>query len=121
MLGVLQKRSSPSKGAPDRRGSERFPIVRDVCYRVLDRRRASEVGTGKTVNISSTGVLFSASKPVMLGKRLELSISWPVRLDGECRLKLVVRGRVVRCEGTLVAIEMEKSEFHTQGTGALKL
>ncbi len=121
MLGVLQKRSSPSKGAPDRRGSERFPIVRDVCYRVLDGRRASEVGTGQTIDISSTGVLFWAQKAVMPGKQLELSISWPVRLDGECSLKLVVWGRVVRCHETLAAIEIEKSGFHTQGTGALKL
>jgi hypothetical protein len=121
MLGVWQKWWSTPREAVERRASDRFPIVRGVRYKVLGSKSASEVGAGQTINISSTGVLFSASKPVMLGETLELSISWPVRLNGQCRLKLVVWGKVVWCHETLVAIEIKKSEFHTQGTGALKL
>jgi hypothetical protein len=83
-----------------------------------ERQNGAKVCGGKTVNISSTGVLFWAQEPVKRGKRLGLSISWPAQLDGECELKLVVTGRVVRCEGALVAIEIERYEFRTQGSGA---
>jgi hypothetical protein len=86
---------------------------------VLSNKDGSELGVGRTVNISSGGVLFTASNPLNPGRRLELSISWPAQLDGKCGLKLVAKGRVVRCEGTAVAVEVEKYEFRTQGTGAL--
>jgi hypothetical protein len=115
--------SSMSAETFDRRGSERFPIVRDVRYRALNRNSDSAGGTGKTVNMSSTGVLFSTQDhPMYAGKRLELSISWPARLDRKCGLKLVVRGRVVRCKGALAAIAAEKHEFRTVGSkGGLEL
>ena len=43
----------------DRRHSDRFPIEREVRYRVLNKRSSEETGDGKTVNISSSGVLFT--------------------------------------------------------------
>jgi len=46
---------------------------------------------------------------------MELSISWPVRLDGKCGLKLVACGRIAGCEGTSVALRIEKYEFRTTG------
>jgi hypothetical protein len=101
----------------DRRGSERFPIVRDVRYKLPSIRREAEVGTGKTINMSSSGVLFSTQDhPMNAGKRLEVSVSWPFQLDQKCGLKLVVRGRVVRCKRTTVAIEIERYEFRTVGS-----
>jgi hypothetical protein len=108
-----------SADASERRASDRFPIVRDVRYKLPSSNRSPLAGTGQTINISSNGVLFSAQEPMVPGKRLELSISWPAQLDGKCGLKLVARGRVVRCRGTAVAIEIEKYEFRTQGSGAL--
>src|SRR5580704_13015680 len=43
----------------DRRHSDRFPIEREVRYRVLNKRSSEEIGDGKTINISSSGVLFT--------------------------------------------------------------
>ncbi len=94
-----------------------FPIVREVRYKVRNSTGVVEIGTGETINISSTGVLFNAQAPLPPGKRIELSISWPVQLDGKCGLKLVACGRVVRCEGTNVALKIEKHEFRTTGRG----
>jgi hypothetical protein len=93
----------------------RFPIVREVRYKVMNSKGAVEIGTGETINISSKGVLFNAHVPLPSGKRIELSINWPAQLDGKCGLKLVARGRIVRCEGTNVALEIEKYEFRTAG------
>ncbi len=95
----------------------RFPIVLEVNYRVMISKGAVGIGAGKTINISSTGVLFNARAPLSPGKRIELSISWPAQLDGKYDLKLVICGRIVRCEGTNVALEIEKHEFRTAGRG----
>jgi hypothetical protein len=98
----------------DRRHSDRFPIEREVRYRVITKRGGDEAGDGKTVNISSSGVLFTSEHILLPGRRLELSISWPAQLNNKCALKLVARGRVVRFEQGRAAIEIQQYEFRTQ-------
>ena len=99
----------------DRRHSDRFPVEREVRYRVLNKRSGEEMGEGKTINISSSGVLFTSEHVLLPGRRLELSISWPAQLDNRCALKLVARGRVVRFVAGRAAIEIQQYEFRTQG------
>ncbi len=98
----------------DRRHSDRFTIQREVRYRVLNKRGGEEAGEGKTLNISSSGVLFTTEQMLLPGRRLELSISWPAQLNDKCALKLVARGRVIRFEEHRVAIEIQQYEFKTQ-------
>jgi hypothetical protein len=100
----------------DRRHSDRFPIEREVRYRVLNKRSSEETGDGKTVNISSSGVLFSVDHMLLPGRRMELAISWPAQLNNKCALKLVARGRVVRFEGGRAAIEIQQYEFRTHSS-----
>lgn len=104
------------EGTRDRRSADRFPIVRDVRYRVLNGRDFVETGGGETVNMSSSGILFTTEHDLQEGRRLELSVSWPARLDDKCQLKLVAKGRVVRAEEGKVAMTIEKYEFRTRGT-----
>jgi hypothetical protein len=103
-------------GQSDRRHSDRFPIEREVRYRVLSKRSAEEMGDGKTVNISSSGVLFTSGHVLLPGRRLELSISWPAQLNNKCALKLVARGRIVRFEDGRAAMEIQQYEFRTQSS-----
>lgn len=103
-----------SREVRERRHNDRFPIEREVRYRVLSKRAGEESGDGKTINISSSGVLFTSDHVLLPGRRLELSISWPAQLDGKCPLKLVARGRVVRFEEGRAAIEIQQYEFRTQ-------
>jgi hypothetical protein len=99
----------------DRRHSDRFPIEREVHYRVLNHRDGDETGDGITVNISSSGVLFTTETRLPVGRRVELSVSWPAKLDDRCPLKLMARGRVVRLDGDgRAAIEIHQYEFRTQ-------
>ncbi len=100
----------------DRRGADRFPIEREVRYKILNRKSVDEVGFGKTINMSSNGVLFSTEQHLLPGKRLEISISWPAQLDSKVSLKLVARGRVVRSAENQAAIEIHQYEFRTQAT-----
>ena len=97
----------------DRRTSDRFPIQREVRYRLLKGRTVLGSGGGMTVNMSSVGVLFASQGPLSIGNRLELSVSWPAKLNNQCLWKLVARGRVVRTEGLKAALEIEQYEFRT--------
>lgn len=112
----MQSNSKGVKDANDRRGSDRFPIEREVRYKVLSERSADEAGSGKTVNMSSSGVLFTSEHFLLPGKRVEVSISWPAQLNNTRNLKLVARGRVVRCENGKAALEIQQYEFRTSGS-----
>lgn len=79
----------------DRRGADRFPIEREVRYKVISTKSADEIGTGRTINMSSNGILFTSDHMLLPGRRLELSVSWPAQLNYETPLKLVARGRVI--------------------------
>jgi PilZ domain len=106
------------KDKDDRRGADRFPIEREVRFKVLSRKSSaeSESGTGVTVNMSSNGVLFTTDHYLLPGRRLEVSISWPAQLNSKVALKLVARGRVVRSEAGRAAIEIHQYEFRTQAS-----
>lgn len=106
--------STPEFNTNERRHSDRFPIEREVRYRVLNKRSAEETGDGKTLNISSSGVLFTSEHILLPGRRMELAISWPAQLDNKTSLKLVARGRVVRFEHGRAALEIQQYEFRTQ-------
>jgi hypothetical protein len=97
----------------ERRHSDRFPIEREVRYRIINKRGSEEAGEGKTINMSSAGVLFTCERMLVPGRRVELSISWPAQLNDKCALKLVARGRVVRFEEGRTAIEIQQYEFRT--------
>lgn len=103
----------------DRRKNSRFPITQDLRYRLIGGRGTLTWGSGKTLDISSNGVLFAAEAPLPPGKRVELAVSWPAQLNGKCAMKLVARGRVIRCRGNDVAVEIDKYEFRTQGSKGL--
>ncbi len=102
----------------DRRHSDRFPIEREVRYRCLNKTGNEDAGDGSTINISSSGVLFTSKNLLLPGRLMEISISWPARLNNRCALKLVARGRVVRFEQGRAAIAIEQYEFRTQALAA---
>ncbi len=71
-------------------------------------------GLGKTMNISSSGVLFTSDHDLPVGTRLEVSISWPAQLNEKCLLNLVARGRVMRHIKGQLALQIQQYEFRTQ-------
>jgi hypothetical protein len=101
--------------AVERRAAKRFAIEQDVLYKILDHRAAApESGAGKTLDISSGGVLFETQQRLRAGKRVEVSVSWPALLEGGCPLKFVAVGRIVRAEDARAAMHIEQHEFRTR-------
>ena len=97
----------------DRRGAARFLIQQEVCYKVLGKKAAGEEGIGRTIDMSSSGILFKIEQGTVSGKLLELSISWPVKLNNNTPLKMVASGRVTRIDRGRAAVEILKHEFRT--------
>jgi hypothetical protein len=98
----------------DRRVKSRFPIHRDLRYRLMQDGRTLESGSGKTVDMGSGGLSFTLDRTLAAGIFIELSISWPVELDNGTPMRLVVLGRVLRSHDGLTACTVDKYEFRTQ-------
>lgn len=107
--------ASPTDSASDRRTKRRYPIHLEVQYKVLKHRRVERLGSGRTLNISSGGVLFEADDLLPTSGPIELALNWPFLLHGSCNLKLVMRGRIVRTSEKAIAIRAEFHEFRTAG------
>lgn len=113
LTAILMKRAIVEK-PNDRRKKCRFPIQRELRYKVLRDNRVVEIGTGQTVNIGSGGVAFRVEHELALDCLIELSISWPVLLDKNCGVRLVTFGRLLRSSSGLCACTIDKYEFRTQ-------
>ena len=115
LLLTFGKRMDASEmPSTERRRSSRFPIEREIRYKTLNQRSELLAGVGKTLNISSSGVLFTSEHDMPLGTRLEVSISWPAQLNERCLLNLVARGRVTRHAKGQLALQIQQYEFRTQ-------
>jgi hypothetical protein len=100
--------------AAERRKKERFPLNRELRYKLLEGDTIVELGVGTTFDMGSGGVAFLTEHELPVGSFIELSISWPVLLEGSCPMRLIVFGRVVRSAGRLKACTIDKYEFRTQ-------
>lgn len=84
----------------------------------MNRRGSDDTGEGRTINMSSSGVLISSTQMLLPGRRVEVAISWPAQLNNKVALKLVARGRVVRYDQGRAAVEIQQYEFRTQSGAA---
>lgn len=107
----------PQASFADRRGSSRFPIDRAVRFKILSRKETPEPGRGRTINMSSSGILFTTDRDLTPGRRVEVAVSWPAQLNQSCPLQLVARGRIVRTEPGKAAVEIQQHEFRTARAG----
>jgi len=100
--------------AVERRKKTRFPINREMRYKVLEGDTIVGFGTGTTLDMASGGMAFISEHQLTAGSFIELSVSWPVLLQDSCPMRLIVFGRVVRSAGRHTACTVNKYEFRTQ-------
>src|SRR4051812_5760735 len=86
----------------------------------IDGRSPIFTGDGETLNVSSSGVLFNSHCDLPVGNKVEFSIDWPVKLNDNCLLKLVVRGRVVRHQNGQFAVKVERYNFRKETASSLR-
>ena len=106
--------TGPGPTDSERRRSLRFLLECELHYKTANRRSRIVTGKGKTLNISSSGILFSSEHNFPLLTELEVSVSWPVPLNKTVPLNLVARGRVVRCSEGQLALQIAQYEFRVR-------
>ena|SRR5215469_982286 len=107
----LPRYRSAGKFQSERRANQRYLITLEVEYKVPSGNGAQRKGFGRTINISSGGVLLDTSDPLPSRGPIQLSISWPFLLDWSTPLKLVMHGEVVRILGNRIAVEVTQHAF----------
>ena len=109
---------APQSFRTDARLHPRYPIALDLQYKLLNKGRVERFGFGRTVNISSGGVLFEANdiletNDLRDNSGIILKMNWPVLLYEGCALSLVLSGRIVRNDAARLAVRIEHLEFRT--------
>ena len=104
----------------NRRAKQRFGLALQLKYKIMKNYLVTATGTGSTVNMSSGGVAFTANEIFKIGAQLELAVSWPVLLNGDCPMKVLIEGRVVRSDDQLTVIRVSRHEFRTQKRSELQ-
>jgi hypothetical protein len=117
-MGWEKQTSEGDAIAGERREDRRYELELDVKWKLIRRRRVLDTGTGRTIDISSGGVLFDAGRHLPEGLNVELSIMWPVLLHNVAPMQLLACGRIVRSAGRKVAIQTAQHEFRTVGIQA---
>jgi hypothetical protein len=100
----------------DRRHGRRYPVDAKVHYKALERGETIASGDGRLVNMSSSGVLVELRDALKRGTHVELSIAWPVRLNGDTAMQLWIDGTAVRTLEHTSAVWIGRYEFRTRGT-----
>src|ERR1035438_7796634 len=116
-IGEVQPAGVRRPKFQEKRKSNRFPVHQGIQYRDMDPRQGKSAGGGLTLDMSGSGIRISIQEPIPIGRILEVSVDWPVRLDETCPLKVVLVGPVVRCEADWAALSILRYEFRTRGSG----
>jgi len=91
--------------------------VLPLRYTVFNPDQTKTVGSGHTINLSSSGLCFTADTQLAVGQRLEVSIQWPVQLQGRAQIQLLLVGEVVRTSGSTAALRCDQHQFKTLSLG----
>lgn len=101
-------------GQNERRAAARYSVGLDLNYTIVNRGHTGESGRGHTIDLSSCGLSFIACDALLVGQKLDVSLSWPVLLDGKVELQLRMAGVIVRTDGTTVGMRIHRHEFRTR-------
>jgi len=96
----------------ERRAKSRYPVELNVRYQTISGPD-TVVGFGRTVNMSSSGMLMTCAKKLAEGSRLKMFVEWPSLLNGATPLQLIMVGSVVRCTKFGMSVSFESYQFRT--------
>lgn len=112
-IAVVYSLRAMESEAEDRRGALRFPMALELQFREVGVGPYLAQGAGQTVDLSSDAIFFTPSCALAPGTRLEVSVQWPVRLEGKVPLKFVVRGVVMGYRRPHAVLAIQHYEFRT--------
>ena len=117
----LNREVAGESSLDERRSRPRYPFSQELVFRQSGQRNGSLPTPGKTLNMSSRGILFETDSSMVLGEVLRMAIEWPIKLENSCPLNLVVTGEVTRCDQGQAAVRILRYEWRTAGKQGLAL
>jgi hypothetical protein len=112
--GISAPLAEEAKSA-NRRRTHRFSMRLAAKFRRIEPRSSLDrIIVGESLNISSKGLLFTASEAFTAGEVVEAFIDWPMLLDSRIRLTLVIEGVILRTGKDRMAMRIERYEFKTR-------
>lgn len=112
VISSLYPADSTWKRDPDdRRRRRRIPLSTSVHYQIIGDGDPGPAGTGRTINISSCGILFTTSQELKLGDRIAVFVDWPVKRGPRQRIELATLARVARRDKEAAAVEILQFDF----------
>jgi len=110
-----QNESEATMNGIDNSVARRYHFFFAMRYVTAQPAVAAQHGVGETVWMSGKEVGFLAKGPAGVGDKIALYIDWPVLLQGEVPLQLIVTAVIVQRSGPLSVARMSKHEFRTRG------
>ena len=99
----------------ERRLRRRFPLKLGFEYSVKSEDSPIS-GAGRTIDLSSSGLRFTADRPLAVGLPMQVAIEWPQTLGNGVPLRLVLSAEVVRRAGGEIAGRIYQWEFRIRGS-----
>jgi hypothetical protein len=84
-------------------------------FRIVQGQEVVQSGTGRTLNLSNTGILFESGETLPVGAEVEISVAWPARLDNAIALNFCVSGHVSRSADCRHAVRILEHDFRLRG------
>jgi hypothetical protein len=103
--------------AVDHRSRARQQVSVEVQYSYR-RGKCTYHGTGRTRDFGDQTVCFESDQDLPGDVELELSIAWPVSLQGQFPVDMVVHGGLLRKQNGLIVLKLEDYEFRTRGNAS---
>jgi len=102
-----------SPNTAERRQRVRFSMIHPARCQMRSWATQRFAGLAKVINVSSSGALLAIEGLFRVGDKFEISMEWPVRLNGNVRIELVALAAVVRVEPDKIALRFRRHEFRT--------
>ena len=90
---------------------QQYPLHLALRYRAFCGSTLVKSGEGETLSIGVSYVLFWTEQAPNGGLVAELSIDWPVLLEGRTPLQLCIFGEIVSCSGQRVLVHIMNHEL----------
>ena len=90
----------------NRRAAKRYGLDLHFEYRLFGRDRSVQEGWGRTLNMSSGGLLVAPDQPISKGRTIEITVQLPAQFKDATGARLVVLGHVLRSDATGAAIRI---------------
>jgi hypothetical protein len=93
--------------------SRRYPLSFAIRY-VTAEPFGGRQGVGETVWMSGSELAFLSNGAANVGEKVSMYIEWPVLLQGEVPLQLIVTAHIVQRAGPLTVVRLSRHEFRTR-------